>query len=317
MDALLARLADARGSILWLMHVNADPDCVGSAFALREAFGGTIGASDGLNRAGERLARSVGMELDRLPHPENHALVVAVDTGSRSGLGPLGARVGDPLVVDHHAYGDLHERAPAKAWDPARASCAEVVLALLDRADRPPSVAAARALLAGLVTDSGQFRYADARALAAAARLVELSGARLEDVIDSMREAEDDEADVEARGAALKAAQRAEVVRIGKFLLATSEVGSWDAAAANALVRAGADVALVGTERSDAARISLRGSSRARGVHLGEVANRVGRAIGWSAGGHEGAAGMRGLPPLAPARDALAKEIRAALGALP
>ena len=315
MDALLERLRSGR-RILWLMHVNADPDCVGSVFALREAFGGTVAASDGVNRPGERLAKLLDLDYERIAHPENFDLIVAVDTGSRSGLGPLGARVGDPLVIDHHAYGDLHERAPAKAWDAARTSCAEVVLSLLDAAAKAPSPAAARALLAGLITDSARFRYADAPALRAAARLQEIAGLRMEEMYDGLREAEDEDDELEARAAALKAAQRAEVERVGRFLLATSDVGSWDAAAANALVRAGADIAIVGTERSAEARLSLRGSTRARPVHLGEVANDVARAIGWSGGGHEGAAGLRGAPPLGPAKAKMIEALRSRLGLL-
>ncbi|HET6405315.1 MAG TPA: DHH family phosphoesterase [Candidatus Thermoplasmatota archaeon] len=315
MDALLARLADARGSVLWLMHVNADPDCVGSTFALREAFGGVAAAPGGMNRPGERLARLLAFEPERIAHPRNHALAVAVDTGSRSGLGAVGRELGDVALVDHHAYGDLHDT-EAKAWDPERASCAEVVLALLDRAQKPVAPAMARALLAGVVTDTARFRYADAHALRAAARLQELAGVRLEEVYDALRDAEEDDDDAEARAAALKAAQRADVERAGRFLLASSEVGSWDAVAANALVRAGADVALVGTERSQEARMSLRASSRARPLHLGELANEVARELGWSGGGHEGAAGLRGAPPLAPARDAMLAALRARLEAM-
>lgn len=314
-DALLGQLRSGR-RILWLMHVNADPDCVGSTFALREAFGGTAAAPGGMNRPGARLAGLLGFDPEPIAHPQNFDLVVAVDTGSRSGLGALGASIGDPMIVDHHAYGDLHERAPAKAWDPARASCAEVVLALLDRAGVAPSGAAARALLAGLVTDTARFRFADAHALRAAARLQEAAGVRLEEVLDALRDGDDEDDTLDARVAALKAAQRAEVERVGRHLLATTEVGSWDAAAAMALVRAGADVAVVGTERSQEARMSLRGSPRARGVHLGELANEVARALGWSGGGHEGAAGLRGTPPLAPAQRALVSSLRKRLEAL-
>ena len=142
-----------------------------------------------------------------------------------------------------------------------------------------------------------------------------MAGVRLEEVYDALRDADDDEDELESRAAALKAAQRAEVARVGGYLLASSEVGSWDAVAANALVRAGADVAVVGTERSDAARMSLRASARVRGLHLGELANEVGRALGWSGGGHEGAAGLRGAPPLAPAKARMLDALRARLEA--
>lgn len=315
-DALLARLRDAQGSILWLLHVNADPDCVGSAYALREAFGGTVAASDGMNRPGERVAQRLAMGVEAIAHPQNFHTVVAVDTGSRSGLGALGATVGDPFLVDHHRYGDLHERAPAAAWDPARASCAEVVLALLDHAGHAPSKKAALALVAGVVSDTGRFRHGDAHALAAAARLMEMSGARMEEVLALLADEDADADDTDARLATLKAAQRAEVTQVRGFLVATSRIGSYDALAANALVRAGADVAVVGLERGDAARMSLRASPRARGLHLGELANAVARPLGWSGGGHEGAAGLRGTPPLDAAQRAMLDALRARLEAL-
>lgn len=314
-DALLSRLRESGARILWLLHVNADPDCVGSAFALREAFGGTVAQTQGMNRAGERLAKQLSFSPEPIAHPQNFSLHVAVDAGSRSSLGPLADL--PVCLVDHHRYGDLHDAAPVAAWDPARASCAEVALALLDRAGVAPSPLAARALLTGLVTDTARFRHADAEALRAAARLVELSGMRIEDVYASLSDEEEEDADTrDARLATLRAAQRAEVVEMHGFLVATSRVGSYDALAAAALVRSGADVAVVAIERGELARMSLRASPRARGLHLGELANAVGRASGWSAGGHEGAAGMRGAPPLAPVRERLLAGLKTRLEAL-
>lgn len=314
MDALLSRLREPGARILWLLHVNADPDCVGSAFALREAFGGVVAQTQGMNRAGERLARQLAFEPEPIAHPQNFSLHVAVDTGSRSSLGPLADL--PVCLVDHHRYGDLHERAPAAAWDPARASCAEVVLALLERAGVAPSALAARALLTGIVTDTARFRHADTHALRAAARLVELAGMRIEDVYASLSDDEEDVDTRDARLATLRAAQRAEIVEMDGFLVATSHVGSYDALAANALVRSGADVAVVAIERGDLARMSLRASARVRGLHLGELVNAVGRAAGWSAGGHEGAAGMRGAPPVGPVRERLLAELKVRLEAL-
>lgn len=313
MDALLARLRDAE-SILWLLHVNADPDCVGSAFALREAFGGVVGATQGTSKAGGRLARRLGLDIDPMPHPEDHALVVAVDTSSRSQLGALGARAGDVCIVDHHRYGDLQARAPAAAWDPARPSCAEVALALVERAGKAPSATAALGLLAGIVTDTKRFALADAACLRDAARLLGMAGARMEEVIAAV-EGDDEDPDVDdpsLRKATLVAASRVKVEQLGPFLVATSEVGSHDAAAALALLRCGADLAVVASERQATARMSLRASRRAmeRGLHLGEIANEAARAVGWSGGGHEGAAGLSGAPPVAPARDAVLRLAR-------
>lgn len=305
---------------LFLLHVNADPDCVASAFALQEAFGGAVGVPEGVSKAGGRLARHLGLAVDAWPHPENHPLVVAVDTSSRSQLGRLGPRVPAPLLVDHHRYGDLQATAPALAWDPDRASCAEVVLSLLDLAGRTPSPAAAFGLLCGVVTDTARFRHADPAALQAAARLVHLSGASIERVyafLDADDDAEEmDPSNLDQRRAVLTALTRANVTLLGRHLVATSEIGAHDASAASALVRAGADLAIVGNEKGATARMSLRASERLRGegFHLGELANAVAREVGWSGGGHEGAAGLSGAPPLEKARSRLLMHVRSRLG---
>lgn len=313
--ALLQRLEG--GSVLWLLHVSADPDCVASAFALREAFGGDVAAPGGVSRTGARLARRLGLEPDEWPHPDPYGAVVAVDTSSRSQLGRMGPKVAAPLLVDHHRYGDLVQLAPAHAWDPDRASCAEVVLALLDLAGRRPSPAAAFGLLCGLVTDTARFRFADEAALLAAARLKGLAGTTLEKTYafldaDPDAEEEDGGSDLDMRRAVLTAVTRASVSLVGGHLVATSEVGAHDASAAGALVRAGADLAVVGNEKQSVARMSLRASDRLReeGVHLGELANAVAREVSWSGGGHEGAAGLSGPPPLEKARSRLLLHVR-------
>jgi nanoRNase/pAp phosphatase (c-di-AMP/oligoRNAs hydrolase) len=318
MEALLARLlAPGAGGILWLLHVNADPDCVGSAFALREAFGGDVAAPGGLSKKGAALARAVALPVEEWPHPERYGTRVAVDASSRSQLGRVGATIGQPCLVDHHAYGDLLATAPAAAHDPTRSSCCEVTLALLDAAGRAPSPHSARALLAGLVDDSAQFRHGDVRTLRDAARLSEAAGTRVADVLSLLSDEEDGGDDPSQRKATLLAATRARVETIGDALVATSEVGSFDAAAAGALVRAGADLALVASEHRERARLSLRAHPRllARGVHLGLLANQAARAVGWSGGGHEGAAGLSGAPPAAPARDAVLSLVRQQLEA--
>lgn len=302
--------------VLWLLHVNADPDCVGAAFALREAFGGAVGAPDAPSKAGKALAHRVGLDVDEWPHPENHDVCVAVDTSSRAQLGRLGARVPAPLLVDHHRYGDLQADAPAAAWDPSASSCCEVVMDLLEQAGRAPSAQASFALLVGLVTDTARFRHANPASFANAARLLRASGATMEDVLGVLERDEEDEDDsFSRRNATLLAATRAHVEPLGDLLLATSEVGSFDAAAAGALVRCGADLAVVAVERGETARMSLRASPRAleRGLHLGEVANEAARSVGWSGGGHEGAAGLSGKPPAGPARDAVLRLARGRL----
>jgi hypothetical protein len=48
--------------VLYLCHRNADPDALGSGFALREAFGGDLAAVEGVSRTGAALLEAIGSD---------------------------------------------------------------------------------------------------------------------------------------------------------------------------------------------------------------------------------------------------------------
>jgi len=160
-------------------HVSPDGDALGSALAVGLA----------LRSLGVRVAVSFGDDpfvvpraLTSLPGqdllipprevPEAPDVLVVFDTGSPDRLGllrPLLDRAGAVVVVDHHAsntgFGTHHLVDSAAA---ATAVLAEDLIRQLD-AKLSPDIAAA--LYAGLVTDTGSFRFAsttpDTHALAA------------------------------------------------------------------------------------------------------------------------------------------------------
>jgi phosphoesterase RecJ-like protein len=148
-------------------HVSPDGDALGSMLALAHA----------LRRHGTRVLPSFSEPFDvpeslrGLPGtdllvspdrvPAAPALLVTFDTGSVDRLGGLADRVaaaGEVLVVDHHAsntgFGTLH------LVDPAAAATAVLVEELVRRlgVTLDPDIAAC--LYAGLVTDTGSFRFA-------------------------------------------------------------------------------------------------------------------------------------------------------------
>ncbi len=86
--------------ILYLCHRNADPDAIGSAFALQQAFGGDLGAVQDLSRTGQTLAEAIGAEIRIDPRVEDYDLVVIVDTSVRRQLGDI--RLARYALVDHH-----------------------------------------------------------------------------------------------------------------------------------------------------------------------------------------------------------------------
>jgi len=79
-----------RKRVLYLCHKNADPDALGAAFSLREAFGGDLAAVEGVSKTGGSLLEAIGAEVLIDPSVEEYDLVVVVDTGGgASGLGDL------------------------------------------------------------------------------------------------------------------------------------------------------------------------------------------------------------------------------------
>ncbi|MGH3637090.1 MAG: DHH family phosphoesterase, partial [Mycobacterium sp.] len=102
-------------------------------------------------------------------------LVVTVDIPSIDRLGALRDLAGprqELLVIDHHASNRLF--GTANFVDPSADSTTMLVAELLDAWGKPIDTAVAHCIYAGLTTDTGSFRWASARALRLAARLVEL-----------------------------------------------------------------------------------------------------------------------------------------------
>jgi phosphoesterase RecJ-like protein len=166
-DKAVAALTADVGAVVLACHVNPDADAVGSMLALAHA----------LRRRGTRvlpsfsapfelagsLAGLPGVELLVPPDsvPAEPALLITLDTGSADRLGslaPLVDSAAEVLVVDHHAsntcYGTLH------LVDPAAAATAVLVEELVRRLGIELDADIAACLYAGLVTDTGSFRFA-------------------------------------------------------------------------------------------------------------------------------------------------------------
>lgn len=168
-----------------LGHVNPDAD----------AFGSAVGLALALRNAGATVRVSFGDPVDEVPEslrhldtdglyvpaaevPEAPALLVALDAGDLSRLGVLTDRVaatreagGVVLVVDHHVSNTrfgTHNLVDASAE-----ATAAIVLRLLDELGEPLTEPIARALYAGLLTDTSSFRRATGSTHRAAARLLD------------------------------------------------------------------------------------------------------------------------------------------------
>jgi len=189
MDTAARLLATAR-SVILVAHVHPDADALGSALALglglaRRGTDVQVSFAEP-DAVPESLRHLPGMALVVPPGeltPQRSAMFVSLDVGSRDRLGSL-VRVLDAcqmsLVIDHHASNTRFGR--YNLIDTGAEATALLVARLLDRLGIPIDRDIAENLYAGLATDTGHFRHADADVHRLAARLID-TGVRPMDVL--------------------------------------------------------------------------------------------------------------------------------------
>lgn len=164
-DEALSAIQNAE-SVLLIAHVTPDADALGSALALGlglRSCGKDVQVSVGEIgfAVPDSLAFLPGTELVVAPESiQNADVVISCDTSSLERLGTLASVLENAKVaiaIDHHAsftgFGTIH------LVDPDAAATAQLVIQLLDRLEIPLDVNIASCLYAGLVTDTGSFKF--------------------------------------------------------------------------------------------------------------------------------------------------------------
>ena len=278
--------------ILYLCHRNADPDAIGSSFALSQTFGGAIGVVDDMSRIGASLAEALGAQVLLNPQFEDYDLVVVVDTSVGMQLG--GNLPATYALVDHHLDQGLLDDALFYIQRPAK-STAEIVWRILKDNGKKPDRDAALALLAGIVSDTGRFKRATPETFAVASEILVEGGFSYEEALEALSVP----TSVSQRIAVLKAASRAKIIRQGDWLIASSVVNSFEGSAAMSLVDLGADVAFVAGRhgKGERIRISARSSRAAarKGLNLAKLLGEVGQAFNGDGGGHMSASALEAI----------------------
>lgn len=180
MDGAVALLSRAK-SVVVICHVHPDADTVGSGLALGQVLAGKgvdVQVSFG---APAQLPATLGtLPGGHLMVPASQVrpdpdLVITVDSPSVRRLGqlaPLVSGTAPVLVIDHHVSNEVF--GTANLIDVTADSTTMMVMALLDAWGVPISAEVAHCLYAGLVTDTGCFRWASGAGHTMAARLLEL-----------------------------------------------------------------------------------------------------------------------------------------------
>jgi len=329
-EQVAARIRGAR-NIALITHSKPDGDAMGCILALSRACDALKIASSAylMGPVQPNLLMLAGdVDLIRLDDEDNsprddHDLIIVCDTGALSQLDPIAgwltARLDSIIVLDHHINGNLV--ASMRIVDAGAASASMIVQDLLPPLGVKPTggpFGIAEALLLGLATDTGWFRYSNAgpRAFRAGAALLE-AGADKGRIFAIVEENDRPERlAIKAR-----ALQSLEIMGSGRAALMSLTPEDFDATGATvedlvAIVNEPMSIGsvrvsvLLSSTEGGVTKVSLRSkppmesnNGRVRAIDVNRVAMQFG------GGGHIHAAGARVAGPIEEVRD----KVRAAL----
>lgn len=282
-----------RGDCTYVVHGNADLDALASAYALASVFSGSIIAPGGLDRLSKALVDELDISFKEDITSEETSRIVILDTSGPEQLGGL-RYLGDDrdvIVIDHHTKNS--------SWasrnyycDESRSSCCEIVYEIVKITGARLPRKAALAMLAGMLTDSGHFKYGNANTLATFSEIMSDYDISMHDALSIV----EGKSDLSERISQLKGMQRLRYTRIDRYIIATSYGSAFEASVCRALITLGADVAFVASQRGDQFRISSRAGQDIvdLGLHLGKLLEGIGNETANGGGGHSAAAGLSG-----------------------
>jgi nanoRNase/pAp phosphatase (c-di-AMP/oligoRNAs hydrolase) len=239
------------------------------------------------------------IKLTSSPRIEQADAIVILDTNTIHQLADLEERVKNSqcpiVVVDHHAvHPETEKLATISASDETASSTCEIVYRFFMDMNVHFTQDEAAALFLGIAYDTRHFILANSTTLKIVADLID-AGLNAQEILSllslPMRESE--------RVARLKASKRVRLRKIKGWIVASSNVGAYQASAARALVSLGAHVAIVIGQRNEKLSVSLRASQdfyKETKIHLGrDLAKPLGDQLGGMGGGHTTSAGVNCL----------------------
>ncbi|MDI9619855.1 MAG: DHH family phosphoesterase [Candidatus Nezhaarchaeota archaeon] len=293
------RAAKASKKAVILSHQNSDVDAVLSSWVVKKILE-RINSSIEVDVVTSRMSASARVVLERLELLQaveereslpQHDLCVLVDVNNPLHLGPLVKDVKHDVptvIIDHHRLSPNIPEKAIKIIDEEATATAEVVCDVMQSLNLKPSRKEALGLLLGILSDSRRLLIGGVKTCEKVAFLLS-EGASLSEASTILYLP----LDYSEKIARLKASQRATLYSAGRWIVAVSRVGSYEASAARALVDIGADIAAVCNECKEGSRLCVRASDdfiKATGLHLGGELQKMGVAASGSGGGHAGAA---------------------------
>jgi len=154
-----------------------------------------------------------------------------------------------------------------------------------------PDPDVAQALLVGIVFDSKHFSIGTPRVFRIVARLLEFGAS-----LNGVKELLSSSMDQSEKLARLKATQRMTIHRLDQWIIATSDLGSFQSSAARSILSLGADVVIIAGNDKTELQASFRSTEEFylnTKIHLGEdLTKPLAEQFKGAGGGHPTAAGV-------------------------
>lgn len=298
-EVLLIKMIKGASRIVITSHQNSDVDAVLSCYVVKKIVGrfnpqATVNIiTPGMNLQAKRISESLGIlteiiERDSLPQ---YDLCLLIDVNNLAHLGTLKNYVTDSkpvAIIDHHRPSMGMPSNALSIIDEGAVATAEVLCDVLINLDIRPTKEEAQCLLIGILSDSRRLMIGTEKTLKDVTFLMS-HGASLSEAVAALSMP----MSYSEKIARLKASQRASLYSLGQWIVAISNVGSYEASAARALIDLGADLAAVCNELNGEVRLCARASEdfiKNTGIHLGEELERLGLMMSGSGGGHASAA---------------------------
>lgn len=296
----LTKISSSNVSII--THSGGDPDSIGAAFVAGNIIAKLSGREPPPITVPEgetSLANSILQHLraNSLEEVGESDYYILIDVGSLGQLGPSASQVAEKgprvVVIDHHSF--VQDNYPKGAQLFIREdypSTSEIILDLCTSMGYTLSVVEAEALFLGLYYDTARLSIATKQSLLRMCQLTE-KGIEPKTLLSEVEAG----MDISERIARLKSAERMSLFRVGEWLVALSDVGSYHSSAARSLLHLGAHVSVVAGEDSSQVTLALRSAQdffQKTGVSLGkDLCPEIASAFSGSGGGHPTAAGAR------------------------
>lgn len=232
-------------------------------------------------------------------HLMNFDVCLIIDANSISQIRFNGEKetikIGIPyIIIDHHHYNeeksDNANLGHLNLIDDDFSSTAEIILTFFENFSLDLPLPYKYLVITAILTDSGFFKYGTNNTIKSVAGLLgkDLNFQEVKLLLNR-------DVNISEKIAKIKGLQRLELIREGSYLIGITNVSSFGAKVATAIISIGCDVCITHSKEKNQYVIHSRAKKSIclkTGLHLGKIFEELSNNLGGSGGGHDGAAAL-------------------------